>query len=90
MVLNVEDSEYRALAPDESKADLPRISYDMRDHQLAIIITWSIIFVTGGVLPVVLYFALRYAAKLELSTSTFHIAQLTNCRFLTDILQRWQ
>lgn len=77
MVVNMDDSsEYRALAHDESKEDLPRISYDMRDHQLAIIITWSIMFVTGGILPVVLYFALRYVAKLELSISEFPIAMV--------------
>lgn len=72
MPVNMDDtSEYRALAADESKEDLPRVSYEMRAHQLAIVITWGIIFVTGGILPVVLYFVLRYVAKLQLSTSEF-------------------
>lgn len=70
MVVNMNDTlKYRALADDESKEDLPIISHDLRDYQLGIIISWSIISVTGEILPIVLYFTLRYVAKLGLSTT---------------------
>lgn len=89
MVVNMDDSsEYRALAGDESKEDLPRIAYDLRDHQLGIIISWSIIFVTGGVLPIVLYFALRYAAKLELSTTLAVTSALFGVFSLYSLVKR--
>ena len=47
---------------------IPKIDYDMREHRVGIIISWSIIFISSGISPIVLYFALRYAAHLELGT----------------------
>ncbi len=53
----------------ESIGDLPRIDYNMRQHKLAIAINWAVIFISSGVSPNVLYFALRYAAHVKLGTS---------------------
>lgn len=51
---------------------LPRIDYDLRQHKLGIAINWAIIFISSGVSPNVLYFALRYAGHVELGTSKLY------------------
>ncbi|KAK3621728.1 hypothetical protein LTR56_022620 [Elasticomyces elasticus] len=48
--------------------ELPRIDFDLREHKLSIAVTWTVLFLSSGALPVILYFALRYGTKLELDT----------------------
>jgi hypothetical protein len=49
---------------------LPKLDLNLWDHKTSIAINWTILFITSGVMPIVLYFALRYAAHLELGTGT--------------------
>lgn len=44
-----------------------RISLDLARKRTSIAIAWSILFLTSGLLPVVLYFGLRYGTSLKLS-----------------------
>lgn len=68
MSLHSGSSEYRALASNHNlKHEIPKFSYDLRDHKKGIAINWTIIIITSGILPIALYFALRYGAKLQLS-----------------------
>lgn len=62
-------TEYQPLNSKQGYNDLPRIKYDMREHKLAIIITWTILFISSGISPIALYFGLRYGAHLALGTS---------------------
>ncbi|KAK5693935.1 hypothetical protein LTR97_009552 [Elasticomyces elasticus] len=48
--------------------ELPRIDFDLRDHKLSIAVTWTVLFLSSGALPVILYFTLRYGTDLELDT----------------------
>ncbi|KAK5674227.1 hypothetical protein LTS10_013064 [Elasticomyces elasticus] len=48
--------------------ELPRIEFDLRDHKLSIAVTWTVLFLSSGALPVILYFGLRYGTGLELDT----------------------
>ena len=46
---------------------LPRLPVNLRDHKLPIGITWGVIVLSSGILPIVGYFALRYGTDLELN-----------------------
>jgi hypothetical protein len=48
---------------------LPKIQYDMREHKAGIVVTWTILFISSAVSPIVLYFALRYGGNVSLATS---------------------
>ena len=50
---------------------LPRIDYDMRSRKLAIAISWSIIFTSSAIAPIVLYFTLKYVAKTTSGVSEY-------------------
>lgn len=76
-----------AFSPLQTKVmgELPKVDYDMRKHKLGIIITWSILFITSGVSPNVLYFALRYAGNVDLGTGKLYAIRTyldTKCRQL--------
>jgi hypothetical protein len=53
---------------DDANNALPKIDLNLWNHKTAIAIHWTILFVSSGVLPIVLYFALRYGAHLALGT----------------------
>ena len=46
---------------------LPRLPVNLRDHKVTIGITWGVICVSSGILPIVGYFALQYGTDLELN-----------------------
>jgi hypothetical protein len=48
-------------------AGLPRLPINLRDHKVPIGITWGVILLANGILPIVGYFALRYGTNLELN-----------------------
>ena len=48
-------------------AGLPRLPVNLRDHKLPIGITWSVICLSSGILPIVGYFALRYGTDVKLN-----------------------
>lgn len=48
-------------------AGLPRLPVNLRDHKLPIGITWGVICLSSGILPIVGYFALRYGTDVELN-----------------------
>lgn len=48
-------------------AGLPRLPVNLRDHRVPIGITWGVICLSSGILPIVGYFALRYATDVELN-----------------------
>lgn len=48
-------------------AGLPRVSYNLREHKVGIIIAWSILLITSGALPIILYFSIRYCTTLKLT-----------------------
>ena len=60
-------TDYEAVLKSDNES-LPRIDYDMRKHKVGILITWSILFLSSAASPIILYFALRYAAHFELGT----------------------
>ena len=61
----------------EAGNGVPRISLNLRDHKLPIAINWVILFISSGVLPILLYFVLRYVAHLKLG-----IGRLPYLRFV--------
>nr|OQO16953.1 hypothetical protein B0A51_15323 [Rachicladosporium sp. CCFEE 5018] len=69
---------------------LPRIQLTLQDHKWAIARAWTILFIASGVLPIVLYFALRYGAHLgigtvlAITTSTFGVVS-----FLALLMRSW-
>lgn len=46
---------------------LPHVSYNLRDHKKGIIISWGVLVLSSGVLPILLYYVLRYSAHLDLT-----------------------
>lgn len=46
---------------------LPRLPLNLRDHKIPIGITWGVIVLSSGILPIVGYFALEYGTDLELN-----------------------
>lgn len=56
-------------SPDSLRKPLiPQVSYNLRDHKKGIIISWSILVLSSGVLPILLYFVLRYRTDIDLTT----------------------
>ena len=55
------------VAKDTNEAGLPRLPVNLRDHKLPVGIQWSVIVLTSGILPIVGFFAMRYASDLEIS-----------------------
>lgn len=51
-----------------SKMDLPRIPVEPRQHKLKIAINFGILIIMSGIMPVILFFALKYGTKVQLST----------------------
>jgi hypothetical protein len=47
--------------------DNPKISFRLRDHKIAILVTWTVLFLGSGIFPVVLYFTIRYAAHAKIA-----------------------
>ena len=72
-------------APDMTARTMavPTIHFDLREHKRAIAVTWTILFLSSALIPVVLYFALRYGAQLEL-----HIGELLSYNFKFGLLSR--
>jgi hypothetical protein len=56
-----------------STEKIPRIDLNLREHKLAIGIQWSILVTSSCIVPIVLYFALRYGADLEAKIGIFHL-----------------
>lgn len=52
---------------DTNDAGYPRLPINLRDHKLSIGITWGVIVLSSGILPIVGYFALKYGTDLELN-----------------------
>jgi hypothetical protein len=50
---------------------IPRIPLDLREHKVSIGVTWSILLLSSGILPVILYFVLRYGANLKLQIGMY-------------------
>lgn len=44
---------------------LPRITYDLRQHKKGIIIAWGVLLTSSLIIPIVLYYALKYGTSLE-------------------------